>query len=50
MNVELSLSNVRYESNVYLKGDVKSNTVAILKFSVGASYYDTYRDFQMNAI
>ncbi len=32
--------NVRNESNLYVNGDVNSNTLAILKFSFWAEYYD----------
>ncbi len=41
MKVEkASLCFVRNESNLYLKGAVKSNTLGILKFSFWAEYYD----------
>ena len=32
--------NVRNESNLYLKGVVKSNTLAVIKISFWAKYYD----------
>jgi hypothetical protein len=41
MKVEKSsLCFVRNESNLYLMGAVNSNTLAILKFSFWALYYD----------
>jgi hypothetical protein len=42
LKVELSIGNVRNESNLYLKGDVNSNTLVILKFSFWEKYYDAF--------